>query len=639
MKTKLIALMLVIACLSACFTGCSHTCEAHVDADLDGICDNCEEEYTVPPCETHTDADQNQKCDVCGATIPAPCDPHKDENADMICDTCKKAIVTVVLEPAIETPERVEMVVNAIPEDVEIGQYIKIKNATVNGVSEATLLEGTILDSANRVLLIQEEKAGVVTYTIYNPFLQKIVFYVEEPEALPYGYATVSVDVQEAYFTVATTVYDEDDIVTSATKEYYTYDAKNFYTIAWSYDPMSGELYADYLRDHDFAITTDADYVYLKNEKDIYILDLKSSSLLHTCKKTEFVMRPSFDEVHGNYGYLEYNDTVFVYDLSKWISCVASYRVPSYLVNRGYDWEVLENGNVLIWGELYLSYYEISYDYVDEYGSKYDLVYFLMDVAKNETKEIEFGYVIDEIYDADTVALYYTDAALNVLRVYPIVKDCVDYGAPMTLVVDNTLQILYNSGSVLSVPDSENYLLSDNRFLKTEWLDNWTFVREIVNEKGEKVAYVPIDAEVYKSYILYDNTIHSLEMKALVDLDDYDGYHMTSTYLILIKYNDELGEMEYFYYVLGAAEETMVKLDGVVNFCGDHGFLLEKTVEDHGVMQIVYSAYNAYNKPIEGIEIAPDAVVNMFAIMELEPGCGVYAIGVYTNNMVYYLAK
>ena len=93
MKTKLLALLLVIAMavgmLAACGGKDPDPCTSHVDNDGDGLCDNegCDEPVKKT-CTAHVDADNNGACDNCGAAVQKKCDNHVDANGDTLCDNC-----------------------------------------------------------------------------------------------------------------------------------------------------------------------------------------------------------------------------------------------------------------------------------------------------------------------------------------------------------------------------------------------------------------------------------------------------------------------------------------------------------------------------------------------------------------------
>ncbi len=92
MKTKLLALFLMLAMVVCVLASCGE-CE-HVDADKDGKCDECGEtvEVTPPACE-HRDANDDGKCDKCSENFIDDCDtPCTDADSDGKCDRCGKTV-------------------------------------------------------------------------------------------------------------------------------------------------------------------------------------------------------------------------------------------------------------------------------------------------------------------------------------------------------------------------------------------------------------------------------------------------------------------------------------------------------------------------------------------------------------------
>ena len=94
MKTKLLALLLVLVMAVGVFAACtppaSDPCTNHVDANKDGICDNdgCGASVAIPKCDECVDADDNGKCDVCKRTVVKGCQDHRDTDGDGLCNSC-----------------------------------------------------------------------------------------------------------------------------------------------------------------------------------------------------------------------------------------------------------------------------------------------------------------------------------------------------------------------------------------------------------------------------------------------------------------------------------------------------------------------------------------------------------------------
>ena len=601
MKTKVLALILAILCFSMSVVACNSECTAHIDENKDAKCDKCEADVA---CTEHVDEDQNLACDVCTADLTPACAKHvdanndkqcdscnvklcdhKDENADNLCDACGGAIVAVNVQiPPVEE-ERVEMVVGTIPSDAKLDDYV---NTTPESKVEYNLEEMNWNDREGYyAMLVEPTENGLgYIYKIFDLRTGDTVF-----NTVISGEEDRTVVLDEFYFTEITTTVDEMgmDVVTY---KYYTYDGALFYkdivSLEDEMDYVEGEYRYDYYGEFEL-------YYNLRIGDLVYIFDPETKEMLFKDMNVlHFVDRPAFEIVNENYGYVCENYKIYVYDLSKWIDCVYVYDVPMYAVDP--VWYVLENGNVVLQWSVMLSEGAASYDYWDY--SKYDLVTVMIDLEEKSAKEIEFGYVINDLYTEEYPSIV-KENVLNLVEVYPIVNDRVEYSVNKVLAVDNALTILFDFGQVVP-EDVHPYSVTpvgDGLFLVNKWFAN-CLLAEVINEKGEHVNYLP-DGAYYNEAakcVEYENKFYNVKMELLFDPEE-EGYSIVTgngECNIYSKYNEETEAWEYFFYNF---TDKIVKIDLDVVDINYHelGFVLlvETVVEDN--FSYEYRLYNSDN--------------------------------------------
>ncbi len=634
MKKKLFALLLAVACMILPVVGCGNECDAHVDADGDRICDNCEEAIT---CETHTDAngdfvcdvcgsatntgcdshvdeDKNLACDKCGATLTGGCDPHKDDNADKFCDTCGGAIViqTQVAAPKEET--RVDMVVNTIPTDVALGTYVDT-SATIAKPMTGTLVKGTLCHENRFAYTIEDDAAGLTTYKLTNLVNGQVVFQKTEVEDV-----ALSVSFFDLY------------IYVTETKEGVTTDSYYWYADALQTAPFAiqtveageprGLLFSKYLENGEELYTMEGLGYIFDDDKLLFAgVDMKT-----------FVDRPYFNYATDAYGYVQHNDRILVYNLAKWMDCVYSYTIPSYYeeVKTFY----LENGNMLLQAKVQLADSAVSYDFI-EYGDKYDLVYVIIDPAAKTAAKTEFGYYISEVtLCKDIIDGYFTDAAPNAIRAFPIVNDRIDMNASKIFVVDNSLKILLDVEQAMgkqATYGSDITCLPNGLMRVTLELDYFTEIDAVYTTAGEFVCYLPEGASFYRNYVKYNGELYNYRMEPLADFTEA-GYSMAGefdNYAILSKLNEESGVTEYFYY--DGVNITLIDVaDGegeTIYDVNDTGFWVRYQLEG----ETLYAVYDAANHLIVTTEETG------YRMSTIDYETGAYLIYTYDGN--YYLVK
>lgn len=589
MKAKILILITLLVCFSMIFVSC----------DKDETPNN---EETTKVEETTTEAEETTTVEE---TLPV-CEEHKDEDADKICDVCTRAIVVITEQIAPEEESRVDMIVNGIP-TAELTEYVNtaIKAGTLP--TSATVIDGIVSNNDVYVLTkVLSEDETFNTYKLYDVLTGRVVCSdTDSYTGALGGYKTVNISMMDNYvIMMSTSITPVNDGLGSTWEsrsvKLYTYGGENFCTMDWVSTNADGKSFEEMF---DVNTYEQSGLEYIRVNETVYVIDPDSKELIHEDKDKTLIHRPEMDMTVGDLGYrFIYEEDmwgsstltkIYVYDLTKWIECIYSYIVPSYYVNANYF--VLDNGNVLVQGELQLSDSAVSYDYI-EYGSKYDLVYTVIDASAKTTKEIEFGYYIVDAYSVSgTDAL--TDKAINVAEVYPIEDDRVSYNSPLTLIVDNGMKVLYDCRSSIDMLSCE--LVADGLFLHTIFEDDY-FVREVINEKNERVAYIPYSASCHKNWIVYENKIYDYTMKLLFDpaqsgytvLDGVDNM----SYMLLTKVNEETGLVEYYYYNATMSAPEIIEGATSITYYTTCGFQISRSVEEEdGSFKTVYSYYGENN--------------------------------------------
>lgn len=619
MKTKILALIMAILCLTTLFAACKKTCEEHVDENKDAKCDVCE---AAIECKEHKDDNKDAKCDVCGKDVEVKCDAHKDEDDDKVCDVCKQeitvcahkdedankvcdlcggAIVTVTQLEKPEAEERVDMVVNQIPVDAKLEDYIQTKLPDVSIKTADKLALGDQIDRTSNYALfrLNDEEAKKATYTILNEAFEvvykKTVDIVEN--------TAFAVELEEYYFYTVTDVQTKNDfdepIARKVTRAYFAYDGTELDTLTWEASEEDVTVNADGIDLYGFfANTPQEDYVYFEGVYDsryygitiddtYYVVDSDTKALLNKTAPELFVNRPNFNDETDKIGLVRVwgmeQDTLYVYDLNEWLKCTATFTLTAED-----EYFILADGNILIQKTLQLHDNAVSYDYIED-GDKYDLIYTLIDTKTGEKKEIEFGYYIDTLESMEEDTFFVAGKDINSAIVYPIANDRIDYASKMNLLVNSKLEILFDYGTAFGV-HSEVQLVADNRFLvKTTYDANGAYRKEILNEKGEHVAYVPFDAVVAseRAYIEYDGKYYNFDMKVIFDPDKYEEENEVEVWVDtdyaeylrvqVTSYNEETFEYEYKYYVItldGKMTEFVAPEAGAVKGWYNFGYIV-----------------------------------------------------------------
>ncbi len=597
---------MAIFCLSTLFVGCDQKCVPHVDENADLTCDTCGEALEAPACKPHADENKDYVCDNCPETFIKPCEAdHKDENADKHCDVCGLAIVVITefVEPTPE--ERVDMIVNPIPENGSIKDYYSfVDYSTV--ISKAQKVEGNIVDvnynNGYAYIVIPQENevdGSFNKHVVKNLITDKTVYSTYDINKY------VLIDISDFYFTVFENTYDEFGDVTNHVFKYLAYDESLLFDVVAAYEDTNlWEGVATYEK---------GSVTYLTFDNKVFAYDSYTGKLIREFNKAELVYRPDFDYETDKYGFVEMDNSVFVYDLTKWVDCVYSYTYPSFYENA--EFFNISGDRILLQASVKLLDSAVSYDYIEN-GYKYDLIYMILDPAAKTETAVEFGYYIEVAGDRSD-----EDKTFNYVEAYPIVNDRIDKNNPLVLITDKDLKI------TLNLKNNSVDFVSDNVILVSEVIDvDEDYEVKITVEKlinattGKLIAYVPEGAKIFSDYIYYDGVFYDFNMKAIFDLEkegfsiwDWDPYYfITDNFALLTKIVevpvevDPNGVIYETYFFTAANKAVKIDIDDLgIAYVDDLGFVISH-VKQNGtdeftgepLYETVYTFYNIENKPV-----------------------------------------
>ena len=568
MKTKLILLIISILCLSVLLVACDEPCETHVDENGDAACDVCGEAVeTQTESETETETETEGICD------------HTDVDADKLCDNCGKAVVVIVERVPVETETAVDMIVNPIPDDVNLEDYINTTLPTHEYLSEGSKLSG-IQAWHGSYLFIKTEDENYYSYDVYDVANGEYVWdstFIFDTDHIKW--TTKEVTLKDNWFVVQTVEWKRNE--TGEIVE----GKRTIQILTYALDEI-GVAHVVGLEGEGEYVEPVTNYVegdqecYVSYQGKIFVIDPATGKIIHTDDPDTYIERPEFDVVNGHYGYvfdyeMAYDDNgeayesavkgIYVYDTDFWVKSVYSYEVASYQENANIT--VLSNGNILVWYYKALPDSAVSYDFL--WGvDKYDLIV-----------------------------------------VSPVVDGYVDYNQNISLIVDGSLNI------ICKLPFSNVDLIDDGLFIDYIHYNDDTFACEIVNAKGEHIAYLPENGNYNLGYKRVGDKLYGYDNELLIDLgeknlfadvtDYYGGYVI---YTEEVKVDEENTKTAYYLYVVGgeAVELSTEKDNWMLVSVTEYGFQIAYTVTsttDEGeVTNVVYEFYNPANELVMSSE-------------------------------------
>ncbi len=463
-----------------------------------------------------------------------PCATHVDADKDLICDGCDRAVISIIEQlPPVEEPV-VDMVVNPLPENADITQYLNtvLGNAPITGtlteIEYPECNDGTGLENGLLFLKLigdpQKEEpleAGVTqsykdTYMVYDLSSYKVLYtyttaeYTEE--TAEHKETVNAVSGSELGFRVSIKKWTQDGSSwdDNTVYYYYTQTGVKLADTSANTNPEATLPFSSWTLNN-------GEHAYVV-ENEISVYDAETGAKIEANSKNFdlFVDRPEFDTVIGNYGYVWADDgDLLVYDLTKWLSCIYELEIDD-------DAFIFADGKVVMQSVKQLSDSAVNYDYL-EYGSKYDLVYTVVDPVAGTKTEVEFGYYIEEYYNtADNESFV---GEFNALIVYPIVHKEISDEA-MYVLVDSSLNILYAYETWLpGQGEPLGELVADGVYLVEITYQGGTTLYATVKADGSFLAYIPdrLTDSFVCGFIQDGNKLYNTKLELVFDLEAVDA--------------------------------------------------------------------------------------------------------------------
>jgi hypothetical protein len=612
MKTKLISLLIALLCMTMLLVSCTDPCVEHIDANNDGICD-------VEGCE-----DAVKKVEVAEHE-------HVDANADKVCDVenCGTIIIvnTVTEKVEIVVPtkpeEKVDMVVKPIPAPNH-AEYVNLdyaeKQAYFNKLFRA-FEDEDYYDAYDYIIVKKSETETIAPAVEDDPLTEDVDEYYAGKFKNVYTVTDISGETELVILTLVNEYegnngyvgfdFDSEEFIqVVAGKNLFLYRAG----VANTAPALTFER-----SKLDDSIEIDEYVTYVEYDGKVVVYDNASLAKLEEKDPDFFVDRPDFDAVEGTVGVVYDAESMQVYDLTKWISCVYTYEIPSYAT----DSEVFElaNGTYLYQYFVQLPDNAVSYDLYAPEG-KFDVVYEIVNPAAKTVSVAEFGYIISEQY-GEEVSNFKFDGN-NLFAVATINNNGSIVGAKL-LIVDNELNVLYSVDNFVINQANTLFEIVADKYAKVEILLGNNVVDAVVNVETGVVTYLPanIDATYDTCYMVndvlynYDGTV-KFDFRDIVDDENtannviynfvqrYDSYFFVSKTTYKADVDETTGEptgtftseTKYYFYDVNTAGAALVevKYENVV-YKNNQMFIVKvitETTNELGatVETITYNVFN-----------------------------------------------
>lgn len=155
---------------------------------------------------------------------------------------------------------------------------------------------------------------------------------------------------------------------------------------------------------------------------------------------------------------------LFVFNIK--YDLVAYYAIPAGCSSEGFG--VLSNGNVVIQYMRELPFDASEYDIFED-GTKYNLTTIIFNISDSSTKEIEFNWFIEDVYnfatESDMEDVFAEGSIDNVIFMYPIVDKAVDTNNEVFANCNSEMEVLNYLGGEIQNQAGIVYPIAKNRFV------------------------------------------------------------------------------------------------------------------------------------------------------------------------------
>ena len=653
MKTKLISLLIALLCMTMLLVSCTDPCVEHIDADKDGICD-------IEGCE-----------DAVKAVVVEPHD-HKDENADNVCDVenCDTIILVNTVENVVEIivptkPEaKVDMVVKPIPVDVNRADYVEYnyaeKQAYINKLFRSVV--SSDYDDGEGYLVIKKTSETLVPPSLDNSETPEDEYY-EGKFKDTYVVSDLSGESEIVILTFVKEYEGNDDFVgfNLDDETFISVECEGEYLLYRAGVANTAPVLTLNRRDLDYGegpvvIDEYVTYVYYYDGK-IEVYDNATLAKLEEKLDDFFVDRPEFDLVNGNVGVIYDDESMQVYDLTKWIACDFVYEIPSY-VEDSIAFE-LANGSILYQYIVELPDSAVSYDiYID---AKYDIVYEIVDPAAKTTTIVEFGYLIMDQTMADDEALEgYKFDGKNIFGVCSVENGMP--GEAKILVTDDSLNVLYAIDKLVINQNGTGFELVADNYAKVSVLLGGYAVDAIVNLETGAITYLPAQIDrTFDTCYMIDTVLYNYDGSVKFDFTNTDKveykYFSGDTFFFVAKteavavldpvtgeptdeFEFDYTTTKYYFYDLNKKDATLVEFDyDNVIFADDDAEIFVVKVEtevpnaETGANDIVVT-YDVYNSDWALMATITDNIQDWNISGEYDEEAGLFLLNVVVIDEV-----
>ena len=337
---------------------------------------------------------------------------------------------------------------------------------------------------------------------------------------------------------------------------------------------------------------------------------------------------PEFDYKTADYYYVFYSDSFAAYDynleqVAYWEAASEEYEVRSI--------NLLSEDRVLVQTERELPDSEKKYDYVYE-GTKYEFKSYIINVKKNNAKEVALDYVVEEVKPANVAKPYGSDPDSlgldNYAKVY-MIEDKVVKTAESELVYADLNGKTGKIKSILFADiDGTVTPIAADRFLYR----NYSGETYLMDESGEIISRFSRSAvsATNEKFIKVGDKLYNFDLQLVRDLEYSDkAIYGLLAHTALLKATETNDDNYYNYYVLSENGED-VKLKGMY-VSNDKDYIITYDADGSDVFYYVYDEY--------GTQIKKFSETSGVRVVASYEGTYVLAVTNADNEVEYYTLK